>query len=108
MKNNSDFNHMIINQQKGENTLHPPKIVITNIEIMHLVFLGTCGHHILDYFYSIQVYCISFKLKWIYLKRNSNKHSQNWTYEIYLFQNNIMEYEKLQIYFKTKVMGGIL
>ncbi len=72
----------------GESTLQPPKIVVTKIKITHLIFLGTCGHHILDYFCSFQVYCINFTLKLIYLKRNSNKHLQTWTYEIYLCRKN--------------------
>ncbi len=55
-------------------TLRPPKIIVTNTEILHLVFLGTCGHHILDNFCSFQVHCIRFRLKLIYFKRNSNKH----------------------------------
>ncbi len=33
-----------------ENTLRPPKIIVTKKIIMHLIFLGTCGHHILDFF----------------------------------------------------------
>ncbi len=43
----------------GESTLHPLKIVIIEREILHLVFLNTCGHHILHYFCSFQVYCIN-------------------------------------------------
>jgi len=39
-------------------------------------FFGTCGHHILDYFCSFQVYFIIFRLKQVYLKRNSNKKLQ--------------------------------
>jgi len=61
---------------KGENTLCPSKIIITKTKNLHLIFLGTYGHHILDYFCSFQVYCISFGLKLVYLKRNSNKHLQ--------------------------------
>jgi hypothetical protein len=50
----------------GESTLHPPKIVVTKIKILHLVFLGTCGHHILDLFFSFQVHCINFRLKIVF------------------------------------------
>jgi hypothetical protein len=53
-----------------ENTLRPLNIVITNIKILHSIFLGTYGHHIVDYFCSFQVYCISFRFKLVYLKRN--------------------------------------
>jgi hypothetical protein len=60
----------------GESTLHPPKIVVTKTNFLHLVLLGTCGHHILDYFCPFQVYCINLKAKLVYLKRNSNKHLQ--------------------------------
>jgi hypothetical protein len=51
----------------------PPKIIVTKIEILHLVFLGTCGHHILHYFCSFQVYCINFKLKLVYFKKITTK-----------------------------------
>jgi len=47
-------------------------------------FFGTCGHHILDFFCSFQVYCINFKLKLAYLRRNFDKHLQTGTHEIYL------------------------
>jgi hypothetical protein len=57
-----------------ESTSHPPNIVVTNIKNLHSIFLGTYGHHIVDCFCSFQVYCISFRLKPVYLKRNSAKH----------------------------------
>jgi hypothetical protein len=63
-------------EKKGESTLCPSKIVVTKLEILHLVFLGTYRHQIMDYFCSFQVYCISFKLKLVNLKRNFNKHLQ--------------------------------
>jgi hypothetical protein len=69
-------NKIKINVDWGENTLHLPKIVVTKTKILHLVFFGSCGHHILDYFYSFQVYCINFRFKLAYLKRKSNKHLQ--------------------------------
>ncbi len=50
---------------EAENTLHPQKLV-TKTKKLHLVFLGTCGHHILDYFCSFQVYYINFKVKLVY------------------------------------------
>jgi len=34
----------------GESTLSPPKIVVTSIIFLQLIFLVTYGHHILDYF----------------------------------------------------------
>jgi hypothetical protein len=33
----------------GESTLHPSKIVIKKIKILHLNFFGTCEHQILDF-----------------------------------------------------------
>jgi hypothetical protein len=52
---------------------------------------------------------LTLDLKLAYLKRNSNKHLQTWTYEVYLCQKNTRHIIwKLQIYFKTKVMGEIL
>jgi hypothetical protein len=66
----------------------PPKIVVIKTLILHLVFFGTCGDHILDYFCSFQVYCINFILKLFYLKIKSKKYLQISTYEIYLCQKN--------------------
>lgn len=40
---------------KRENKLCPPKIVVTTTFFLHLVFFGTCRHHILDYFCSFKV-----------------------------------------------------
>jgi hypothetical protein len=42
----------------GEGTLCPPKIVVTNTKILHLVFVGTCEHHILNFFCSFQVFAL--------------------------------------------------
>ncbi len=58
----------------GESTPRPLKIVVTNRKKLHLVFLGTCGHHILDNFCSFEVYCIIFKLKLLYFKRKFDQH----------------------------------
>jgi hypothetical protein len=92
----------------GENILCPQKLIVTK-KILHLGFFGTCGHHILDYFCSFQVYCISFRLELVYFKRNFNKHLWTWTYQVYLCWNKyVKDYEKLQTYFKTKVTSGIL
>jgi hypothetical protein len=57
-----------------ESTLHPLNIVVMNIKTLHSIFFGTYGHHIVDFFCSFQVYCISFRLKLVYFKRNSTKH----------------------------------
>jgi hypothetical protein len=53
----------------GESTLHPQKIVVTKIKNLHLNFFATCEHHILNYFYSFQLYCISFKFKLVYFNK---------------------------------------
>jgi hypothetical protein len=47
---------------KGKSTLHPPKIIVTNIAFLHLVFLCKYKHHILDYLYLFKVYWIRFRL----------------------------------------------
>ncbi len=72
-----------------ENILHPLNIVVTNIKNLHSIFLGTYGHHIVDCFCSFQVYCISFRLKPVYLKRNSAKHLRIWTYEVFWIKINV-------------------
>jgi hypothetical protein len=66
----------------------PPKNCNHIKKNMHLIFWGTCRHHILDYFCSFQVYCIKFGLKLFYLRINFNKKLQTWTYEVYLCQKN--------------------
>jgi hypothetical protein len=60
----------------GESTLSPSKVVVTKTEILHLIFLGRCGHQILNYFCSFHVYFINLKLKLTYFKINLNKHLQ--------------------------------
>jgi len=93
---------------KGETLYAPQNYCHKNINFA-FGFFGICGHHILDYLCLFEVYYISFRLELVYLKKYSNKHLQTWPDEIYLCQNkHITKYEKLQIHFKTKVMGGIL
>jgi hypothetical protein len=70
----------------GESTLSPPKIVITSIIFLQLKFLVTYGHHILDYFYFLKVYLISFKLNLINYFENFNKHWKIWMY-VHLWPN---------------------
>ncbi len=67
--------------QLGEITLCPPKIVITNKIKLHLVFLGTCVHHILIIFVHFKYIALTSDLNYFI---NSNKHLQTWTYEVYL------------------------
>jgi hypothetical protein len=93
----------------GENTLSLSKIVVTKTEMLHLIFLGTRGHHILNSFCSFQVYCINFKLKLTYLKETrTNIYKFEHMKYICVKQIHFTKYEKLQIYFKTKVMSGVL
>jgi len=44
------FQVQMTNKKVGESILCPPKIVVTKTKILHLVFLGACEHHILDFF----------------------------------------------------------
>jgi hypothetical protein len=55
------------------------------------------------------MYYINFILKLVYLKRNSNKYLQfeHMKY-ICVEKIHITKYEKLQIYFKIKVMVEVL
>jgi len=48
--NNHCRNNPVGKNHLGESTLHPQKIVVTKTQFLHLVFLNTCGHHILDFF----------------------------------------------------------
>jgi len=59
--------------QEGENTLSPPKIVIICINFLQLILLVTYGHHILDYFWFLKVYLISFRLHLINYFEKFNK-----------------------------------
>ncbi len=43
------FQVQMTNKKVGESTLRPPKIVVTKTKNLHLVFLGACEHHILDF-----------------------------------------------------------
>jgi len=66
---------LIVPIEKGENTLNPPKIIITHIIFLQLNFLVMYGHHILDfYFYFFKVYLISFRLHLINYFEKFNKH----------------------------------
>jgi hypothetical protein len=67
------------------------------------------GHHILNYSCFLKVYLISFKLHIInYLKNSTNienlEHMEYICDKIILFR----KFENLNIYFKTKVVDGIL
>jgi hypothetical protein len=65
---------LIVPIEKGENTLNPPKIIITHIIFLQLNFLLMYGHHILDYFFFFKVYLISFRLHLINYFEKFNKH----------------------------------
>ncbi len=71
---------------EDEITLSPPKIIVTHITFLHLIFLILYGHHILDFLF--KVYLISFRLHLINYFEKFNKHWKIWTYGIYLWQNN--------------------
>jgi hypothetical protein len=73
-----------------------------------LIFLGTYKHHILDFIFSFQVYCIIFKLKLIIKKKPQQTFTLEHIKYICVKKIHVTNYEKLQIYFKIKVMGGIL
>jgi hypothetical protein len=42
---------MVLGCTYGHNTLSPPKVVLTSIIFLQLVFSIMYGHHILDYFH---------------------------------------------------------
>jgi hypothetical protein len=64
-----------------------------------------CGHHILNYFFLIEVYMISFKLNLInFLKNETNFDCMEYICDKIIF---ITKFENLNIYFKTKVVDGI-
>jgi hypothetical protein len=93
----------------GENTQNPPKIVVTHIIFMQLIFLVMHGHHILDYFYLFKANLISFRLHLIkFLKKSTN--IENFECMEYICDKIIpvTKFGILNIYFKTRVVGGIL
>ncbi len=63
----------------------------------------------LGLFLLFQIYRINFRLKLTYLKKTPIKFYkfEHMKY-ICVEKIHVAEYEKLQIYFKIKVMGGIL
>jgi hypothetical protein len=63
----------------------------------------------IGFFCSFSVYYINFRLKLVYLKETPTKdHKLEHMKYICVEKIHITKYEKLQIYFKTKVMGGVL
>jgi hypothetical protein len=86
----------------------PPQIVVTKLEFLDLVFLGTCDH-ILDFFVHFKYITLTLNLNWFILKETpTNIYKLEHMKYICVKKIHIIEYEKLQIYFKTKVMGGVL
>ncbi len=80
----------------GRKHTTPPKNCSHKHKNYAFGFICTRGCHILDYFCSFQNYCISFRLKLLYLKRNFNKYLWTWPHEVYLCQNKyVREYENL-------------
>jgi hypothetical protein len=67
------------------------------------------GHHILNYFYLIEVYMISLKLNIInYFEKITNFENfehMKYTCDKIIF---VTKFKILNIYFKTKVVDGIL
>jgi hypothetical protein len=49
----------------------------------------------IGFFFSFQIYCIIFRLKLVYLKRNSNKFLQTWTYGVYCVEINTSQTMKI-------------
>jgi hypothetical protein len=85
---------------KGINTLNSLIIIITSIIFLQLFFLVMYGHHILDYFCLFKLYLINLKFNLInYLKIECME---------YICDKIIHSLKKLHIYFKTKVVSGIL
>jgi len=78
--------------------IEAPKKVITN-KFFFNYFWIEYGHYILDFF--LNIYLISFRLNLVKFFFNW----KNWTYGIYLWQNNITKFENLHIYFKIRVVG---
>jgi hypothetical protein len=67
------------------------------------------GHHILNYFCLNEIYIISFKLNLINYFENLN-NIENFEHMKYICDKIIFvtKIENLNIYFKTKVVDGIL
>ncbi len=74
---------------EGESILSPPKIVVTRIIFMQLIFLIMYGHHIWDYFCFLKLHLIRFRFHLINYIEKFNKHWRIWTYGVYSWQINI-------------------
>jgi hypothetical protein len=68
--------------------IRPPKIVVTSIIFLQLLFLVMYEHHILNYFLFLKVCLIKLKLNLINYLKKSNKQWKTWMYGVYLWQNN--------------------
>jgi hypothetical protein len=93
----------------GESTLIPPKIVSTNIIFLQIIVLVMYKHHILNYFCLFSIYVISFKPNLInYLKNPIDIEKIEQMEYICDKRIPITKFEILNIYFKTRVVDGIL
>ncbi len=93
----------------GENTLNPPKIVSTNIIFLQIIFLIMYGHHILNYFCLFSIYVLIFRPNLMnYLKNPINIEKFEQMEYICDKIIPITKFENLIIYFKTRVVDGIL
>ncbi len=94
--------------KKGESTPKSPKQFGHKLIVLQVIFFDN-GHHILDYYYFLNIHLISFKFKLLNLFQIYNKHWKNWTYGIYFQQSNTYWSHlnmKKYIYIQTKVVGG--
>ncbi len=95
--------------QEGESTLNPPKIVVICIIFLQLIFLVMYGHNILDYFCFLKYIWLHLDfIKSIILKNSTNIEEIERMEDIRDKIIPIIEFENLNIYFKTKVVDGFL
>jgi hypothetical protein len=71
-------------------------------------FLGTCEHLILNFFSHFKYIMLTLDLNYLIFFKNSNIYKLEHRKYICVEKIHITKYEKLQIYFKTKVVGEVL
>jgi hypothetical protein len=93
----------------GWKHVKPPQNCNHTYNLSKFLFFDN-GHHILDYFCLFKVYLISSRLHLINYFEKFNTHWKIWTYMEYIRDKiiPITEFGNLNIYFKTRVVDGIL
>lgn len=90
----------------GENTQSPPKIIITNIIFLQLIFLITYGHYILYLFVCFIYIWLVLNLLQSFFKNSKNIEELGHIEYICDKIIYVTKLEQLHMYFKISIMVG--